>query len=82
MANIIVNLQWFRLGIEILDHLILVVKNWPNDDCVGCALNPKSTCYFLTFETNKIEQNNLWITKGFLKKTLTYLEGLFILNLF
>lgn len=78
MANTIVNLQWSTLGIENLDHLILVVKNWPNDDCVGCTLNPKSTSYSLTFETNTIEQNYLWITKGFLKKTQTYLEGLFI----
>jgi hypothetical protein len=35
VVNIIVNLQWSRSGIENLDHLILVVKNWPNDDCVG-----------------------------------------------
>jgi hypothetical protein len=70
VVNIIVNLQWFKLGIENLDHLILIVKNWPNDDCVGCALNPKNTSYSLTFETNTIKQNkNSWKPKGFLKKT-------------
>ncbi len=61
MVNIIVNLQWFRLGIEILDHLILVVKNWPNDDCVGCALNPKNKNYSLTL---KLIQSNKTTTHG------------------
>jgi hypothetical protein len=59
VANVVVNLQC--LGIDNLDHIIIVAKNWPNDDCVGCALNPKSTSYFLTL---KLLQFNKTTTHG------------------
>jgi hypothetical protein len=36
VIGVITNLWHSEFGIENLDCLILVVKNWPNDVCVGC----------------------------------------------
>ncbi len=35
--GIITNLQCSRLGIENLDHFILILQNWPNDVYVECV---------------------------------------------
>jgi hypothetical protein len=33
---VIINLQWSRLGINSLDKLIIITKNWLDDVHVGC----------------------------------------------
>jgi hypothetical protein len=51
------------LGIEILDYLILVIKNWFENVHVGCngAYKPKSVIDFHTLEFTIIEENNKFI---------------------
>jgi hypothetical protein len=76
VVNVITNLRWFRLGIENLDNIILIVKNLPNDVCVECALNPKIMNNFMIFEATMIIKNNKLIKNIlFLKKSLTYFEA-------
>jgi hypothetical protein len=36
MFGVITNLQCFKVGIENLDYLILIIKIWPNDAHVRC----------------------------------------------
>ncbi len=54
VVSVITNLWWFRLGIEDLDNIILIVKNSPNDVRVECALNPKIMNDFMIFEATMI----------------------------
>jgi hypothetical protein len=60
VVGVITNLWISCLGIENLDRLIFVIKNWPNDVLVGCdgALKPMSMPTFLTSKSNVIEENN------------------------
>jgi hypothetical protein len=48
------------LGIENLDHLILIIKNWPDDACVTCdgASKPKYMIDFLISKSNVIVKIN------------------------
>jgi hypothetical protein len=39
VVKVIINLQCFMLGIDNLDCLILVFKNWLYDVLIGCAVN-------------------------------------------
>jgi len=36
IIGVITNLKWTRLEIENLNRLILIMKNWLSDNCVGC----------------------------------------------
>jgi len=48
MFGVITNLQHFRVGIENLDCLILIIKFWPNDAHVRCDdAKAKDTCMIL-----------------------------------
>lgn len=51
------------MGIENLDYLILVIKNWFENVHVGCngTYKPKSVIDFHTLEFNIIEENNKFI---------------------
>jgi hypothetical protein len=48
MAKVITSLRRCWLGIENLDKLVIIMKNWPNDPKFGCTTGPKS------FETNPL----------------------------
>ncbi len=47
------------LRIESLDWFILIIKNWPNDGCVGCdgPLKPKIMVEFLKKDSTTIEKH-------------------------
>jgi hypothetical protein len=47
------NLQLSKLGIEILDHLILIIKKWPSNACVGVKLT--NTFDFLVFKECRLK---------------------------
>jgi hypothetical protein len=51
------------LGIENFDRLILMIKKWPIDACVGCdgEYKTKSMIYFLTLESFMGEENNKFL---------------------
>jgi len=73
VASVITNLRRSCLGIEHLDHLIFVIKNWLDVARVGCdgASKPMSMTNFLTSKSNIIEKNNMVIEEqGLLKMTL------------
>ncbi len=36
LAGVITNLQQSGIGIDNLDRLIMIAKNWHDDACVGC----------------------------------------------
>ncbi len=48
----IMNLQYFILGIKILDYFILATKKWPNNVHVGCdgAMKPKNMLNFMMWD--------------------------------
>jgi hypothetical protein len=52
-----------QLWIENFDRLILMIKKWPNDACVGCEgeYKFKNMIYFLTLESFMIEESNKFI---------------------
>jgi hypothetical protein len=39
VVGVITTFQCYKLGINNLDYLILVIKNWPNDAHIGCVVN-------------------------------------------
>lgn len=71
VIGIITNLRWSRLGIDNLNHLVLVIKNWPHDVYVGCdGGKAKNLHDYLQAEQIMIEEHNKIIEekKFFLKK--------------
>jgi hypothetical protein len=52
-------LKQFGLKIENLDQLVLIIKNWPNDVCVGYdgPLKPKIVATFLENDYTMIEEH-------------------------
>jgi hypothetical protein len=38
ISILLTNLQLSRFGIKNLDHLILIIKKWPSNACVGVKL--------------------------------------------
>ncbi len=70
VISVIINLQQFHVGINNLDHLILVIKNWYNDAhfvCEGAQEN--SLNHFLTCDDKLIKEHMKFIEEqGPLKK--------------
>jgi hypothetical protein len=63
------------LGIENLDHLILVIKNWPDDACVthDGASKPMNMFDFLITNSNIIVENNKFIEeRGLFEKDVDF----------
>jgi hypothetical protein len=60
VVGVIINLKQSRLGIENLDQLIFIIKNWSNDICVGCdgPLKLKAMPEFLEKDFAMIEKHN------------------------
>jgi len=47
------------VGINNLNHLVLVIKNWPNDACVGCDGGKVQNLHdYLRDEQVMIEEHN------------------------
>ncbi len=57
MARAIIGLKHCWLGIENLDKLVLIMKNWPDDLRFGCKSGPKSFEEFLNFENGVVFEN-------------------------
>lgn len=59
----ITNLKQSKLGIENLNWLIFIIKNWPNDACVGCdgPSKLKVMVKFLKMDFVMIEKHNKMI---------------------
>jgi hypothetical protein len=68
MAEIIIGLKHYCLGIENLDKLILIMKNWPDDPRLGCVSGPlvKSMEEYLDFEDFFLEKNEELFFKSIL----------------
>ncbi len=68
---VIINLKQSKLGIENLNQLIFIIKNWPNDIRVGCdgPLKLKAMAEFLENDFAMIEKHNKLIEEeDFLEK--------------
>ncbi len=63
VVGIITNLKKSKLGIENLNSLIFIIKNWPNDAYVGCdgPWKPKVMVKFLKMDSVRIEKYNKMI---------------------
>jgi hypothetical protein len=61
IASVFTNLQQSRLEIEILDHLIFIIKNSPSN--VRVDIKSTNIFDFLAFEENMIEEHNKLIIK-------------------
>ncbi len=57
MARVITSLRHCWIGIEHLDKLVLIMKNWPDDLRFGCTNGPKSFEKFLNFEGGLVSKN-------------------------
>lgn len=58
VVGVITNFQCSKLGINNLDCLILVIKNWPNDAHIGCVVNkPRNMDSFLSSEVIIIKEH-------------------------
>ncbi len=59
-------LKHCRLQVEIMEHIIVVVKNWPNDPCANCKPNSNFKQYLNKKESlakenyNSIEEHNFF----------------------
>jgi hypothetical protein len=61
MARVITGLKRCWLGIENLDKLVLIMKNWPDDPRFGCKSGLKSFEEFLNFEDGVVFENEILI---------------------
>jgi hypothetical protein len=70
VVGIITNLRQSRLGIDNLYHLVLVIKNWPNDVHARCdGGRAKNLHDYLQAKEIMIEEHNKIIEeKGLLEK--------------
>ncbi len=58
MASIIIGLRRYWFGIENLDKLILIMKNWLDDFRFGCTTSlPKSIKEYLEIEDGMVLKN-------------------------
>jgi hypothetical protein len=64
MAMIITRLKHCYLGIENLDKLIIIMKNWPNDLKLGCVTSSMVECLeeYLDVYNYLFEKNEKLIT--------------------
>jgi len=69
MARVITNLKCCWLGIENLDKLVLIMKNWLNNPRFGCKSGPKSFEKFFNFEDGVVFENeNLIVDFNFFEE--------------
>jgi hypothetical protein len=74
VVGIITNLRWSRLGIDNFDHLVLVIKNWLNNACVGCdGGKAKNLHDYLQVEQIMIKEHDKIIGKKEILKKITNL---------
>jgi hypothetical protein len=58
MASIITSLKCCQLGIEKLDKLVLIMKNWLNDPRFGCTnAKPMSIGKYIGIENGMVSKN-------------------------
>jgi hypothetical protein len=63
MVNIITSLKHYQLGIENLDKLVLIMKNWPNNPKFGCTnVEPKSIEEYIDIENGMVLENEEFIS--------------------
>ena len=56
MAGILTNLRWSRLGLQNLNNLIMIYKNWPSDARTDCMLY-EHLSNFYSQELKFLEEN-------------------------
>ncbi len=62
VISVIINLQRFHVGINNLDHLILVIKNWCNDAHFVCeGVKENSQDHFFTRDNTLIKEHMKFI---------------------
>ncbi len=75
IISVIINLQQFHVGINNLDHLILVIKNWCNDAHFVCeGAKKKFLDHFLTHDDTLIKEH-----MKFIEEQCLFKEGQLIL---
>jgi hypothetical protein len=57
IARVITCLKCCELGIENLDKLVLIMKNWLDDPRFACTSGPKSFEKFLNYEDDMVSKN-------------------------
>jgi hypothetical protein len=63
MASIITSLKCCQLGIENLDKLVLIMKNWLNDLRSGCTnAKPMSIGKYIGIENGMVSKNEKLIS--------------------
>jgi hypothetical protein len=63
MASIITSLRCCQLGIENLDKLILIMKNWLDDPRFGCTnAKPTSIEKYIAIENGMVSKNEKLIS--------------------
>ncbi len=56
MAKVIIGLRWRWLGLEDLDKILLIMKNWPKNQKLNCVASEG----FKTIEQYLDVENNLF----------------------
>jgi hypothetical protein len=63
MVNIITSLKHYQLGIENLDKLVLMMKNWLDNPRFGCTnVEPKSIEEYIDIENGMVLENEQFIS--------------------
>jgi hypothetical protein len=63
MDSIITSLKHYQLGIEILDKLVLIMKNWPHNPKFGCTdVKSKSLEEYIDIENGMVLENEKLIS--------------------
>jgi hypothetical protein len=63
IGNVITSLCGSKLGNENLQHLVMIIKNWPNDVCLSCLGGEESISTFMSHKENLLEENEILIEK-------------------
>jgi hypothetical protein len=75
IISVIINFQQFHVGIDNLNHLILVIKNWCNDAHFVCeGVKENSLDHFVTRDNTLIKEH-----MKFIEEQGLYKEGQLIL---
>ncbi len=59
IARILTSLHCYRLGVENLDKLVIIMKNWSSDARANCMRKGKSLDDLLADEANIIDDNDV-----------------------
>jgi len=63
VISVFTSLQKCRFGVENLNSLVMIYKNWPNDVKVGCSLANDDVTKFFATKANLLKLNEIELSE-------------------